>query len=174
MDNHFHLLVQTAEPTISTGMCYLNSLYARRFNNRHGLRGHLFERRFHSEVVKTDEHLRELVRYLALNPVRSRPVPSPQRIGDGRAIARWSASTRLPDFLNADLLRAQFSSVAELERFVLDGLEAAAFAHPLALSTSAATGGTHPPVGARHSARHGARHAPVARRPRARPGPTRG
>ena len=36
MDNHFHLLVQTAEPTISTGMCYLNSLYARRFNNRHG------------------------------------------------------------------------------------------------------------------------------------------
>ena len=23
MDNHFHLLVQTAEPTISTGMCYI-------------------------------------------------------------------------------------------------------------------------------------------------------
>jgi len=28
-----------------------------------------------------------------------------------------------PDFLTAGLLRAQFSSVAELERFVLEGLK---------------------------------------------------
>src|SRR4029078_11986975 len=101
MDNYFHLLVQTAqptistghvlrdlvhpvEPTISTGMCYSNSLYARRFNNRHGLRGHLFERRFHAEIVKTDEHLRELIRYLALNPVRAGLCMSP-------ADWRWSS-----------------------------------------------------------------------------------
>ena len=122
MDNHFHLLVQTAEPTISTGMCYLNSLYARRFNNRHGLRGHLFERRFHAEIVKTDEHLRELIRYLALNPVRAGLCMSP-------ADWRWSSYRSMvglepaPDFLTAGLLRAQFWSVAELERFVLEGLK---------------------------------------------------
>jgi hypothetical protein len=42
---------------------------------------------------------------------------------------RWSSYRSMvglepaPDFLNADLLRAQFSSVAELERFVLEGLK---------------------------------------------------
>ena len=117
MDNHFHLLVHTAEPTVSIGMCYLNSLYARKFNKRHGLSGHLFERRFHAELVTSDEHLRELVRYLALNPVRAGLCLSP-------ADWRWSSYRAMvglepaPDFLSSELLRAQFSSIPALERFV--------------------------------------------------------
>ena len=72
MTNHYHVLVTTPNPDISVGMEYLNGRYAKRFNARHGYEGHLFERRFYSEVVEGDVHLLELARYIVLNPVRTR------------------------------------------------------------------------------------------------------
>ncbi len=71
MTNHYHLLVQTPEPDISQGMHRLNGVYAKWFNWRHGYEGHLFERRFHDELVEGHAHLLELTRYIVLNPVRA-------------------------------------------------------------------------------------------------------
>ena len=48
----------------------LNGLYARRFNERHGHTGHVFEARFSSRVIESEEHLLEAIRYVVLNPVR--------------------------------------------------------------------------------------------------------
>jgi putative transposase len=72
MTNHFHLALGMEEPTLSAGMHWLNGCYAQWFNKRHGLKGHLFEERFHSEPVETQSHLLEVTRYLPLNPVRAR------------------------------------------------------------------------------------------------------
>jgi len=71
MTNHYHLLVQTPEPDISRGMHRLNGVYAKWFNWRHDYLGHLFERRFHDELVEGHAHLLELTRYIVLNPVRA-------------------------------------------------------------------------------------------------------
>ena len=71
MTNHFHLLVETPHGDISRGMHRLNGRYARWFNWRHGYEGHLFDRRFGAELVEDDAHLRELTRYIVLNPVRA-------------------------------------------------------------------------------------------------------
>ena len=71
MTNHYHLLVQTLEADISQGMQRLNGAYAKWFNWRHGFEGHLFERRFHDELVEGHAHLLELTRYIVLNPVRA-------------------------------------------------------------------------------------------------------
>jgi len=71
MTNHYHLLVQTLEADISQGMQRLNGAYAKWFNWRHGYEGHLFERRFHDELVEGHAHLLELTRYIVLNPVRA-------------------------------------------------------------------------------------------------------
>ena len=71
MPNHFHLVVETPQPNISTGIQWLNGHYAQWFNRRHGLSGHLFQGRFHGRLVESTYHLLELVRYLALNPVRA-------------------------------------------------------------------------------------------------------
>jgi REP element-mobilizing transposase RayT len=71
MGNHFHLLIRTPEPTLSAGMRDLNGQYARAFNRRHGRRGHLFEERYHSSRILRESHLREAVRYIAMNPVRA-------------------------------------------------------------------------------------------------------
>ena len=70
MANHFHLLVTLSEPTLSRGMHRLNGLYARRFNERHGHVGHVFDARYFSRVMESEEHLLEALRYIVLNPVR--------------------------------------------------------------------------------------------------------
>jgi putative transposase len=71
LTNHFHLLIDTPSPNLSAGMHRLNGVYAMYFNERHGFDGHLFDRRFGSRVVETEEHLMEALRYIAFNPVEA-------------------------------------------------------------------------------------------------------
>jgi putative transposase len=107
MENHFHLVVETPEPNISLGMHRLNSRYARWFNWRHALDGHLFQDRFYSTLVETDWHLLELSRYIALNPPRAGVCLS-------AADWRWSSYratiglTRRPTFLTIERILRQF------------------------------------------------------------------
>ena len=42
MDNHVHLLVETPDANLGTGMQRLHSDYAQQFNQRHGRSGHVF------------------------------------------------------------------------------------------------------------------------------------
>jgi len=42
MNNHYHLLIETAEGNLSKGMRQLNCLYTQRFNQRQQRVGHLF------------------------------------------------------------------------------------------------------------------------------------
>jgi REP-associated tyrosine transposase len=77
MGNHYHLVVATPTANISAGMHRLNGAYARWFNRVHGHKGHLFQDRFHSQLVERDSHLLEACRYTVLNPVRAGLVPEP-------------------------------------------------------------------------------------------------
>ena len=43
MDNHVHLLIETPEPNLGSGMQRLHGLYAQSHNERHGRSGHLFQ-----------------------------------------------------------------------------------------------------------------------------------
>ncbi|HSL64882.1 MAG TPA: transposase [Gaiellaceae bacterium] len=71
MGTHYHLLLQTPEPNLSSGMHWLNLRFARRHNRRHGRTGHVFERRFHSERVDSERHFLAAARYIVRNPVRA-------------------------------------------------------------------------------------------------------
>jgi len=71
MTNHFHLLIETPAPNLSAGMHRLNSSYAKYFNEHHSVDGHLFDRRFGSRLVETEEHLNDALRYIAFNPVEA-------------------------------------------------------------------------------------------------------
>lgn len=77
MTTHYHALLETPDADLAAGMHRLNGLYARRFNERHGRRGHLFGARYHAELVEREPHLLEAIRYLALNPVRAGACLSP-------------------------------------------------------------------------------------------------
>jgi putative transposase len=74
MPNHVHLLLKTGTVPISTVMRRLLTSYALWFNRKHNRSGHLFQNRFKSVLCQEDAYLLELVRYIHLNPVRSRMV----------------------------------------------------------------------------------------------------
>jgi putative transposase len=68
--NHAHFLFRTGKVPLATVMRRLLTGYAVSFNRRHKRVGHLFQNRYKSIVCQEDAYLRELVRYIHLNPVR--------------------------------------------------------------------------------------------------------
>lgn len=78
MTNHLHLLLTTEETNIGRIMCRILGNYARNFNERYGYKGHLFEERYASGLIKTNEHLLEVSRYIHMNPVKAGIVDKPE------------------------------------------------------------------------------------------------
>lgn len=76
LSNHFHLVLRPGERGLAWLMRRLMTSHAVRFNLRHGRCGHLFQNRYKSVVVEEEPHFLELVRYVALNPVRAGMVHS--------------------------------------------------------------------------------------------------
>lgn len=71
MDNHVHLLIKEGEQTLSKTMQRLNTSYAMRFNHKYDRCGHLFQGRFISEPVETDEYFLTALKYIHQNPVKA-------------------------------------------------------------------------------------------------------
>lgn len=69
--NHFHLLLKTGNVPLASVMRRLLSGYAGSFNHRYDRSGHLFQNRYKSILCQEDVYLRELVRYIHLNPLRA-------------------------------------------------------------------------------------------------------
>jgi putative transposase len=84
MTNHYHFVIHLTAATLSSGMKWLNSGYAQAFNRRHERVGHLFQGRFKGRLVQEEAYLAEVLRYVALNPVRAGMVARPEDY-------RWSS-----------------------------------------------------------------------------------
>lgn len=80
MSNHAHMLLRTGDVPLSTFMARLLTGYAARFNRRHRRTGHLFQNRYKSIICQEDLYLKELVRYIHLNPLRAGIIPDYQSL----------------------------------------------------------------------------------------------
>lgn len=69
--NHAHFLFRTGKVPLATLMRRLLTGYALSFNRRHKRYGQLFQNRYKSIVCQEDVYLKELVRYIHLNPLRA-------------------------------------------------------------------------------------------------------
>ncbi|MDI6891934.1 MAG: transposase [Actinomycetota bacterium] len=107
MDNHYHLLIETPEGNLSSGMRQLNGVYTQAFNKKHKRAGHLLQGRYKALLVDKDSYLLEVARYIVLNPVRARLVNTPEE----RRFSSYQASCGLSSphpALTLDLILAQF------------------------------------------------------------------
>jgi putative transposase len=71
LPNHAHLLLQTGLMPIASLMRRLLTGYAVFFNLKYHRHGHLFQNRYKSILCQEDTYLKELVRYIHLNPIRA-------------------------------------------------------------------------------------------------------
>ena len=127
MDNHYHLLVETADRNLSQGMRHINGVYTQRHNRRNSRTGHVFQGRFKSIIVERESYLLELCRYVVLNPVRAGMVKQPEQYS-------WSSYRvtagldKKPSFLATDWVLGQFAGKkhearGQYREFVLAGIE---------------------------------------------------
>jgi len=80
MTNHAHFLLRSGPEGISTLMRRLLTGYVVSFNRRHRRHGQLFQNRFKSIICQEDIYLKELVRYIHLNPIRAKMVDDLSRL----------------------------------------------------------------------------------------------
>jgi REP element-mobilizing transposase RayT len=76
LTNHAHLLLRSGPRGLAAFMRRLLTGYAQSYNRRHRRHGHLFQNRYKSIVCEEDTYFRELVRYIHLNPLRAKLVPT--------------------------------------------------------------------------------------------------
>ena len=76
LPNHVHLLLRTGQVPLTTVMRRLLTGYAVTYNRRHHRHGYLFQNRYKSILCQEEPYLLELVRYIHLNPLRAKLVPS--------------------------------------------------------------------------------------------------
>jgi len=108
MDNHYHIVLETADGNLSKGMRQLNGIYTQYFNRQHNRVGHVYQGRYKAILVEKDSYLLELSRYVVLNPVRA---------GMTKTVEEWLWSSYLvttgkrppPAWLEVEWLLSQFS-----------------------------------------------------------------
>ena len=72
MPNHFHILVRPEEATQhNKWMHWVMTTHVRRYHKHYGTSGHVWQGRYKSFLVKNDEHLLTVARYIEGNPIRA-------------------------------------------------------------------------------------------------------
>ena len=104
MTNHVHMVLKTGLAPIATVMRRLLTGYAVSFNRRHRRHGHLFQNRYKSFLCEEDLYLKELVRYIHLNPLRAKVVHDIKDLG----IYRWCGHSALMGKAEADFQDTEY------------------------------------------------------------------
>ena len=117
MGNHFHVLIKKELEQLSQLIGVFQGRYAKYFNARHERFGHLFQGRFGSKPVVSDEQLMTVVRYIHLNPAE-----------DGLSDSceyPWSSYAEylgMPKLVSTDFVLGVFGGVERFASFHEHGL----------------------------------------------------
>ena len=71
MSNHIHLLIEPAGETLDMVFRRIGTRYAVWYNRKYQRAGHLFQDRFRSENVETEQYYKTVLRYILQNPMKA-------------------------------------------------------------------------------------------------------
>jgi Transposase and inactivated derivatives len=84
MHNHLHLLLKEGDEELAITMKRVGVSFSWYYNKKYRWTGHLFQDRYRSENVESDEYLMTVLRYIHQNPVKAGIVQKP-------LIWKWSS-----------------------------------------------------------------------------------
>ena len=71
MSNHIHLLIEPHEEALDMIFKRIGTRYAVWYNRKYQRAGHLFQDRFRSEAVSTNQYYQTVLRYILQNPMKA-------------------------------------------------------------------------------------------------------
>lgn len=71
MSNHIHLLIEPSGEPLNTVFARIETRYALWFNKKYQRTGYLFQNRFRSEAVETEQYFMTVLRYILQNPMKA-------------------------------------------------------------------------------------------------------
>jgi REP element-mobilizing transposase RayT len=71
MNNHVHMLIKETEEAISNVVKRISGSYVFWYNKKYERCGHLFQERYKSEAVDSDEYFLTVLRYIHQNPIKA-------------------------------------------------------------------------------------------------------
>lgn len=74
MSNHIHMLIKAEKEEPDLIMKRIACSYVYWYNSKYYRNGHLFQDRFRSEPVETDEYFLTVLRYIHQNPIKAKLV----------------------------------------------------------------------------------------------------
>ena len=128
MSNHAHFLFRTGTEPLCRLMRRLLTGYVIGFNHRHSRRGQLFQNRYKSIICQEETYLRELVRYIHLNPIRAGIVQSLDELksyrycGHSSLMGKTKREWQDTDYVLGHFGKSRSKARKEYEFFVKEGL----------------------------------------------------
>ena len=112
MSNHVHLLIHASLEAITRLMRRLLISYVHYFNTKHNRTGHLFQDRFDSVPIETDEQLMAAVRYIHRNPLEI-----PDQTMESYEWSSYREYLGVPFISNTEFVKRLFDSQADFVSF---------------------------------------------------------
>lgn len=107
MSNHIHLQIQTEDVEIWKLMHQINLFYAKYFNYKYDLVGHVFQGRYFSKLIEDDFYNLGVNRYIHLNPVEASVVDKPEAYN--KSSYQVYLGLKEDDLINDKLILSLFS-----------------------------------------------------------------
>ncbi len=107
MDNHYHLLIQTFKDEIGEVMFNINNVTGKFIKDNLKRSGHVFQGRYNSKLVQTNEYFLWLIRYIHRNPLRAKIC---NKVGEYSWSSHRIYLKGYSDFMNIDFPLSIFDS----------------------------------------------------------------
>lgn len=109
MGNHVHLLLEEGSEELSVTMKRIGVSYVSYYNSKYKTTGHLFQDRFRSEKVESDNYLLTVIRYIHQNPLKADMVKRIEEWKWSSCLGYYDKSSYPQDLLDSKLILGIFS-----------------------------------------------------------------
>lgn len=125
MTNHVHLAIKVKDVSISSIIQHLSFRFTRYINRYQKKIGHLFQGRFKSILVDDEKYLKELIRYIHLNPVRAGIISRPELYpwsGHNAYLNKIEYTWLENDYLLKHFGQFRNEAITSYEEYILNGI----------------------------------------------------
>lgn len=110
MGNHIHILIREGKEEVALTMKRIGVSFVSYYNLKYQTTGYLFQDRFRSEVIDTDEYLLTAIRYIHQNPVKAGIVQKPADWKWSSCCGYYRQSAYLKKLLDSNVILNMFSA----------------------------------------------------------------